>query len=557
MIDYTLADLDGAQPALPIRHDGALVLLGPTAGGVCVACAEDTRLAALGTKVPRRDPRMRLGGLSSPTFQPLLDALIARMKVDPEHYRQTVVAVRTDLGTVSTHTVRTRPGGCPICGPLPLDSPAEATVVRGPVPAVPGTLRGANPLTAGDALRTTLFDLRHGPVAGVFRIGDLPLAVVSAEIVPDDGAQQAGYGRTADFADAERVALYESVERHSGLRPRRCTTVLEASFADLGPDRAVDPVRLGLPDQPSPHLTPYDPAVRTKWVHGWSYTREVPLAVPEHVAYWGIGHTTRFVDETSNGCGLGNSLTEAVLHGLFEVAERDAFLMAWYARTPLPRLGLPADPVLPHLVDRLEVLGYELLFFDATNDLGVPVVLSLARYLGSDPLTPRAFFAAGANPDPVAAMRSAAAEVAVDVEAAAKKDPVDRERLLEMLRAPESIRTMEDHVLVNGLPEAADRYAFLFDGDPAPVELATPPTDDLDALLGHYVDRLRALDLEVIAVDQTDPVVRDRLGLHSAKVIVPGTLPMTFGHLHRRTHGIPRLRRFGYDSLALQPHPFP
>jgi ribosomal protein S12 methylthiotransferase accessory factor len=52
------------------------------------------------------------------------------------------------------------------------------------------------------------------------------------------------------------------------------------------------------------------------------------------------------------------------------------------------------------------------------------------------------------------------------------------------------------------------------------------------------------------------------------KVIVPGALPMTFGHHNRRIHGLPRLseapRHLGYRDQALlphevnpHPHPFP
>ncbi|CAM5295870.1 Putative thiopeptide-lantipeptide biosynthesis protein OS=Streptomyces glaucescens OX=1907 GN=SGLAU_00750 PE=4 SV=1 [Streptomyces glaucescens] len=62
--------------------------------------------------------------------------------------------------------------------------------------------------------------------------------------------------------------------------------------------------------------------------------------------------------------------------------------------------------------------------------------------------------------------------------------------------------------------------------------------------------------------------MRDRLGLHCAKVIVPGTLPMTFGHVNRRTAGLDRLlqvpHRLGRavrsprrEELPLYPHPFP
>jgi len=85
---------------------------------------------------------------------------------------------------------------------------------------------------------------------------------------------------------------------------------------------------------------PYTPDLQLNWVYGWSQTDERAIAVPEHVAYWDAPRGARVVYECSNGCGLGNSLQEAALYGLFEVAERDAFLMAWYARTPLPRVTM-------------------------------------------------------------------------------------------------------------------------------------------------------------------------------------------------------------------------
>ncbi|XVS61036.1 TOMM precursor leader peptide-binding protein [Actinosynnema sp. CA-299493] len=559
---YTIGDVrrvgaDGTA-VLPIRYDGTVTLLGPVVGGgpgVCLGCAEDIRLAAQSATVPRRDEGMRLGGVPSPVHGPLVDALTDLVLADPDAYRDRVLAVRTDVGAVTEHLVRPRPGGCPVCGPLPEDTAATAVVARGPAPVSPGALRGANPLTGGDAVRAAVVDRRHGPVDQVTRVGDLPLPAVSARIVSDDG-RQTGLGRTATFGESERVALFEAVERLAGMRPRRTSTVLEASFADLGPARAVDPTRLGLPDFPSPRCTPYTPEVRTRWVHGWSYSRGATVAVPEHVVYWGGTPGPRFVNETSNGCGTGNSLTEAVLYGLFEVAERDAFLMAWYQRTPL-REVVVRDELALHLSDRLDQLDYRLECYDATNDLAVPAVLALARYVGDGP-APRAFFAAGAGVDPDVAVRSAVVEVAVDVESAARRaraepEEHDRERLLRLLREPELIRTMEDHVAVNGLPEAADRHDFLRPGDPVAPPAPDVPRHDLDALLEHYVTAWAALDLEVIAVDLTDPVVRDRLGLHTAKVVVPGTLPMTFGERDRRTHGIPRLRATG----PLLPHPFP
>ncbi|NUT52750.1 MAG: TOMM precursor leader peptide-binding protein, partial [Saccharothrix sp.] len=529
-----LAEIGAGTPVLPIRHDGAVTLLGPVVGGpgVCLGCAEDLRLAAQSTSVPRGDEGMRLGGVPSPVHGPVVDAVTDLVLADPDAYRDRVLAVRTDSGVVTEHRVRPRPEGCARCGPLPDDTAEAAVVAREPVPVSPGTLRGANPLTGGDAVRDAVVDRRHGPVDRVIRVGDMPLPAVSARIVSEDGPQS-GFGRTGTFGESERVALFEAVERLAGMRPRRARTVLEASFAELGPDRAVEPTRLGLPDFPSPHLAPYTPDTSTRWVHGWSYSRGTAVAVPEHAVYWGGTPGPRFVRETSNGCGTGNSLTEAVLYGLFEVAERDAFLMAWYQRTPL-RGVVVRDGLALHLSDRLEQLDYRLECYDATNDLAVPTVLALARYTGATRSAPRVFFAAGAGVDPDAALRSAVVEVAVDVESAARRaravpEEYDRDRLLRMLHEPELIRTMEDHVAVNGLPEAADRHAFLRPGDPVEPHAPDVPLDDLDALLDHYVTTWAALDLELIAVNLTDPVVHDRLGLHTDKVVVPGTRPMTCG----------------------------
>ncbi|HEX7302641.1 YcaO-like family protein [Lentzea sp.] len=492
------------------RTDGSLVLVGP-AGETCAKHAEETRLAVSGAP-----PQAVVGGLIPPFFTPLTDLLQPR-----EH---TVVALRTDLAMVSTH----RLGCCPEPAP-----PADTTIE-------PNALRSANALTTVDNLKT-LVDFRHGPITGLFRTGHLPLATVTAEL----DHHTAGHGRTTTFEEAERVAIFEAVERLNGLRPRAHSTT-EASYDELG-DRALDPRRLGLCD----FGNRYTPDLRLRWVEAWSYTDRKPVLVPEQVAYYGANTPPeqRFVYETSNGCGLGNSLTEAVLHGLFEVAERDAFLMAWYGRTPLKKLRLPDDPLLHHLSDRLEARGYELLFLDATTDLGVPAVLTLARTAED---LPRAFFAAGASPDPLQAMRSAAVEVAVDVESFADRvranpDDYAEERLRRLLDDPALVRTMDDHVAVNTLPEAVERHGFLV-GD----ETTELPDErnhmSLEELLDRYAHRF-----EVIAVDQTDPVTASRFGLHSAKVLVPGALPMTFGHLHRRTHGLPRLA----ELRNPHPHPFP
>lgn len=582
----------GPDPQLPVRLDGGLVLIGPVlrAGATaCLTCAEQERLRVLGHRVPSRSPQLRLGGVLPPPVRDTVAGVLADLLTDPDRYDGVVVAVRTDQVTVSTHRLRPRRGGCLVCAPLPLDVPAAARVDIAPTPTSdPYSLRGPNPLTTRERLREALFDWRHGPVGHVRRTERFPLPLVTAELIGDRRIRESGYGRALTYPEAERVALFEAVERYTGASPHRVRTAIEASFEELGPERAVDPVTLGLhaPEydhHPASMVVPYSPSVRTQWVYAWSLRDERARAVPAHVAYWDLPAGQggpRFLYESSNGCGLGNSLVEAILYGLFEVVERDAFLMAWYAQTPLRRISLAdQDPLVPHLADRLEEIDYELMFFDATNDLGVPVALSLALYRGQNPHAPQAFFAAGAHPAPRSAVRGAAVEVAINVlsmpeYAHHEQGHLDRERLLPMLERPELVHTLKDHVALNTLPEVRDRYAFLFAGDPEPVHWRQlwpdrpQPVHDLDHALRELVAHFAGLGLDVLAVDQTDPIIRDQVGLHATKVIVPGTLPMTFGHVHHRTRGLPRLLTvpyqlgrvpapLRYEDLPIDPHPFP
>ncbi|MEU4424448.1 TOMM precursor leader peptide-binding protein [Actinoplanes sp. NPDC024001] len=570
---------------LPVRQDGALLLVGPLIGGAgagCANCAERARLRQLA--LPGDPAATTFGGPLPPAFRPVVAALAAAAVDDPQTAARTVWSIDAAGGTVAANRYVTVPD-CPDCGRMGTDGPAQARITPAPRPVPgPGQWRQDNPATAGDRLAAALLDGALGPVVRLRHADGLPLPLASA-LIGAGGILDHGYGRGETVQEARRTALFEAVERQLGMRPHRRRTVLRASFAELGADRAVDPATLGLQDpryagHPASRLTPYRPDLRTRWVHGWSLTRQRAVAVPEHVAYYGVEATAdapHFLYECSNGCGLGNSVEEAVLYGLFEVVERDAFLMAWYAETPLRRVAIPGgDTLTGHLRDHLGQAGYDLLLFDATNDLGVPVVLSLALRREPDPAAPSAYFAAAAHPDPRIAVRSAAVEAAVGLFAGAvqrhEETVLDRARALRMLADPTEVRDLEDHVRLYTMAEARPRYAFLLEGS-APAAWRRlwpgrpPPVTDLTTLLTALVNRLGALGLETIVVDQTDPGLRHRLGLHAAKVIVPGTLPMTFGHVHHRTLGLPRLlevpHRLGrgpvraYADLPLHPHPFP
>ncbi len=88
-------------------------------------------------------------------------------------------------------------------------------------------------------------------------------------------------------------------------------------------------------------------------------------------------------------------------------------------------------------------------------------------------------------------------------------------------------------------------------------------TDDLKDVIQTF----GRLNLEVIVIDQSTPETL-RNGLYCVKVLIPGMLPMTFGHHLTRLAGLERVltvpaelgfrkQRLAIDQLNPHPHPFP
>jgi ribosomal protein S12 methylthiotransferase accessory factor len=134
------------------------------------------------------------------------------------------------------------------------------------------------------------------------------------------------------------------------------------------------------------------------------------------------------------------------------------------------------------------------------------------------------------------------------------------------------VRQMDDHGMLYGLPQAEDRLSFLLNDD-RPMrsfkeEFKWQSThSDLTDDLKDILEAFRRLNLDVIVVDQTAPELK-RNGLSCVKVLIPGMLPMTFGHHLTRLTGLERVLQvpmelgyynqpLSYEQLNHQPHPFP
>src|SRR5262249_44468970 len=133
--------------------------------------------------------------------------------------------------------------------------------------------------------------------------------------------------------DAWASCLGEAVERYSGGRWDASETTL-ARRAELD-GRNIDPAQLLLFAPGELERLPYAPYTEDsvlRWVRGRSLIGDDEVWVPAisvFMEYQVLSEEEYVCPVTSNGLAAGPTLRGAVLRAIYEVLERDAFLITW------------------------------------------------------------------------------------------------------------------------------------------------------------------------------------------------------------------------------------
>ena len=568
------------EPWVPVWTELDRAVIGPLVypgEHGCVWCVQKWRASApqrdQWTVEPRADePSRWLSGFAADAVRELLHSGVARDTIWYLDLR--------DL-SLTRHTFLPDPL-CPVCGELPEDTAARATIL--PLPRPKPSLCATRVGELSESLLTELYvDADTGVVAPPSGLRDSLLPLAEAVLAEYTYQGEAGFGRGRDFLSCRTTAVAEAMERLGGQWPWSKRTTVRGSYAALADD-ALDPRLLGLfpPERyaDDEQYQPFTEDAVVNWVWAYSFREARPVLVPETHAYYrtnwqpDASQDKPFTFEISNGCALGGCLEEAILHGILEIVERDAFLMTWYAKLPLPEVELAAapDPRIRLVAERIQRTGYRLRVFDMTLAEAMPAFWVLAQDTTPSDDRPRVVCTSGSALDPVAAVLTALGELAPIIEQEVRRFPAEAQRARQLTADPALVRIMTDHSLASATAEAVDRFSFLLDGDrtigwdqigrgqwPWHADL----TDDLI----EAIDRMLAGGMDVVVVNQTS-TLHEAAGLHCVKVIAPGALSMTFGHRNRRTTNIPRLlavpHQLGYAPRPLtaadlnpHPHPFP
>ncbi len=368
---------------------------------------------------------------------------------------------------------------------------------------------------------------------------------------------------------ARWAALGEAVERYCASVFFRDELVL-GSHAELSAERRVlAPGELSLfheRQRSEIRYTWFDEDTRICWIPSRSLTTGEDVLVPASSVF--VPYFPFRADEgeltigpgISTGLASGRSLPAALLSGLLEVVERDAFMITWLGRLPVPRIDPRSGPRLREVADRLGRPHLRYILSWLATDVPLPAVLCTVVDESYDP--PLIACGGAAHLDPETAAIKALVEAAQTREWARVMAHEPKPRFIEADFS--NIVDFEDHVFLYGHGDMGECMSFVVD-EPGEVGLDALPSasgpDDLRAAL----DCVHAASWEILAANLTTVDV-EGCGYHVVKVIAPSAQQLEGDHTHRllggrRLYEVPR--RLGYDwdvryeTLNPDPHPYP
>jgi ribosomal protein S12 methylthiotransferase accessory factor len=350
------------------------------------------------------------------------------------------------------------------------------------------------------------------------------------------------------------AAIAEAAERYSA-----CFVPVErlrlSSAADL--DRAADPASFALfhPLQYTAAgfpFVPFDERAVVRWVEGVDLADGSSAWLPAQLVYLPPQQGEPAIAySTSSGLAAAPTPSEAILRGLLELVERDAFMLAWSNRLSLPLLEWSGDPELDR-VDRELFAPTRLRYsaVDAGAFFGIPTVIGVVH----GPVGELGALGVGAS----CAVRVADAVQKALTEAFSVREHV-RDALVEdpdlIPATPAAVTTFDDHMRFYGTGEAARRAAFLDASRDrrSTLEVAALPGATAEARVRQVLRRLAGRGVSAYAVDVTAPDIREA-GLHVVRVICPELCPLDVIHRARFLGGR-RLYSAAYEA-GLAPRPF-
>ena len=287
-----------------------------------------------------------------------------------------------------------------------------------------------------------------------------------------------------------------------------------------------------------------------------------PSGFPELLTYLstsGSSPNEHFCPSTSNGLAAGRDLNSAVLAGLCELAERDAFLITWLNRLPVDHIDAGTRGPVAAICRHYRQFGIETALVALVTDLPVHPVMALAIDRDRPPACVAGF---GCDLDPELAAAKALFEIS-------QLRPAVVRHVTTASGYPAQygdVRTIRDHSTFHAAPANLRETEFLM--TPRAVvpmaDLVNHATGSTAGDLARCVSALRTAGCRVAYADLTTPDVAP-FPIRVVRTIATGLQPIHFGFGMERLGGrrlfeLPRQLKYAKSvrdesELNRCPHP--
>lgn len=308
-------------------------------------------------------------------------------------------------------------------------------------------------------------------------------------------------GKGIGTSQAKASAIMEGFERYSAER-QDCDEVIVGNVDG----NCINPDSLILPRE-TQHYSNFE----LEWSTAFDLIDEKEYYIPTNAIYHPYvpeNNCMALFKGNTNGLASGNVIEESILHGMFEVIERDAWSIYELTRKNSRQIDLNTieSDLIKGLLEKFQENGIEIILMDITADIKVPTILASA----DDTVTKDAGLLSigiGTHLDPEIAVLRALTEVA-------------QSRATQIQGAREDT-VRADIVRKVGYEKTKRKYRHYFNEKENKInlsEIENRSTDSLKEDIETVVEELKRNGIEhVLYKDLTRP----EIGVNVARVIIP------------------------------------
>lgn len=326
------------------------------------------------------------------------------------------------------------------------------------------------------------------------------------------------------------------------------------------------PIKLSNEDVASLTGEMWDDQSILQWTEARCLNSEKVVLVPAQLVFWNyqtLLDEPRLQQSTTNGGAGMFSWDSAVLSGLYELIQRDAFLNFWHTKTTPPQIDLRSiqSPQVKQLLEACRICMLDVYVQDTTLDLGIFSCSAIIIDKNRKDLVVSCGGGSDFNVES-AILKSITEALTMNRWQRENVSPPNTDERKEI--SSDGINTPLAHAIFWSKQETLTEIEWFLMGEKSPVAIskdnmsATTSVPSLDQIVQSLGKKGSSYNVYVYTVQSN---VLKRLGYHVVKVVIPALTPLYFAEQYAsfETPRVKYLQNQGYlkHRQNITPHPFP